>query len=193
VAAKAQAVDPGKTLLPPAPAEAAKVAQPPPVETVLPQPAPERAPAEVVQVRDAGQFIVKTVRFLAGRHDEVVIVKLVPRSLGEMQISVSNRGDGLEIVITAASQVARDTLEAQISGLREALSRDGSEVVKVTVQTFTPGEQGPGQSGPGNSASSGHGARAAAKFTGESQEPESGPRASPNQSATHEGSLNMLV
>jgi len=179
--------------MPPALAEAAKVAQPPPVETPLAQPAPERAPAEVVQVRDAGQFIVKTVRYFGGRNDEVVTVKLVPRSLGEMQISVSNRGDGLEVVIRAASQVARDMIEAQISGLREALSRDGSEVTKVTVQTFTPGEQGPGHSGPGNSATSGHAARNSAKFTGESPEPETGQRASPEHSARHEGALNMFV
>lgn len=192
-AAKAQAVEPGKALMPPVVAEAAKVAQPPPVDAVLAQAATERPPPEVVQVRDAGQFIVKTVRYLAGRHEEVVTVRLVPRSLGEMQIAVSTKGNSIEIVITAASQVARDTIEAQISGLREALARDGSDVAKVTVQTFTPGDQGPGHSGPGNSATSGHAARHATKFTGEPPEPETGPHASPKQPAMHEGSLNMLV
>lgn len=193
VAAKSQALDLGKALMPPAAAEAAKVAQPPPADTVLARAATERPPPEVVQIRDAGQFIIKTVRYHAGRHDEVVTVRLVPRSLGEMQIAVSTRGDSVEIVITASSQVARGTLEAQISGLREALMRDGTDVAKVTIQTFMPGDQGPGHSGLGNSATSGHAARHATKFTAEPPEPETGPRASPEPSAMHEGSLNMFV
>ncbi len=183
---------PAPTLAPPGPVEVVQAAVPK-SSSALPQSIPDRPLPEVVHVRNVGDFTVKTVRYLAGRNEEVVTVRLVPRSLGELHIAVRSTGQSIEVVITAATHAARDAIEAQLPGLREALVRDGGDVKNVTIQTSTAGDQGPGHFGPGNSATSGHAARTGMKFTGDHAEPQADSRASPRGSAGHEGTLNMFV
>ena len=185
-------VAPVQALAPPGPVEVAQVAAPK-GDAAIPQSIPERPPPEIVHVRDLGDFTVKTVRYLAGRNEEVVTVRLVPRSLGELHIAVRSTGQSIDIVMTAATHAAREALEAQLPGLREALVRPGGEVTSVTIQTSTAGDQAPGHFGPGHSATSGHGARTAMNFTGGQSEPQADPRGSPRGSADHDGTLNMFV
>ncbi|MCH8204155.1 MAG: flagellar hook-length control protein FliK [Candidatus Hydrogenedentes bacterium] len=182
-----------QTLVPPGAAEVVQGAAAPKGDGAIAQSIPERPPPEVVHVRDVGDFTVKTVRYLAGRHEDVVTVRLVPRSLGELHIAVRSTGESIDVVITAATHAAREAIEALLPGLREALVRDGGEVKNVTIQTSTAGDTAPGHFGPGHSATSGHAARTALKFTGDQADPQADPRASPRGSAGHEGSLNMFV
>ncbi len=191
-AAKPQPL-PAQTLAPPGTTEVAQDNHVAKSNVTTAQSLPERSPPEIVHVRDVGGFTVKSIRYLAGRNEETVTVRLVPRSLGELQISVRSTGQSLDLVMIVASHAARDAIEAQLSGLREMLARDGLDVAKVTVQTFTAGDQAPGHFASGHSAASGHAARTPTKFNGESFESEAGPRASPQGSAGHEGSLNMFV
>ena len=191
-AQKPQVTEPAKVLMQNLAPDIGKVAPAQHAEAPASPAVAERPPPAVVQIRDAGQFIVKSVRYLAGKHDEVVTVQLVPRSLGEMQIAVSAQRDGLEIVISAASQAARDTIEAQIAGLRESFARDGTEVTKVTVQAYTPSDAGPGQSGSGQSSTTGHAARHHSKFAGDAQESEGGSRASPEHHEEHAGNAEHV-
>ncbi len=169
-------------------AELVQAAAAPKGDAVLPQSVPERPPPEVVHVRQVGDFTVKTVRYLAGRNGEVVTIRLVPRSLGELHIAVRTVGQSLEVVMTAATHAAREAIEAQLPGLREALGRGGLDVMNVTVQTSTAGDQA-----PGHSATSGHAAGTGTKFTGGRAESEAEPRGSPRGRPEHEGSLNMFV
>ncbi len=87
-----------------------------------------------VSVRDVGDVVVRSVHYLSGKTEEVVTVRLVPRSLGELQIAVRNAGGGIEVVMTAANAAARDALEGHVAGLREALSREGVDAPRVTIQ-----------------------------------------------------------
>ncbi len=147
---------------------------------------------ESVSVRDLGDFTVRSVRYLSGRTDEVITVRLVPRSLGEMQVAVRSGGDGMEVVLTAATAAARDTIELQLGGLRDALARGGVDVTRVSVQTFTPSAGGhhtpAGQNGAGG--------RAPQYF--ESGDPgalvsEGDSGASAPYRPQHDGGLNMFV
>lgn len=181
-------VAPAQAFALPGGAEVVQAAIAPKSDAVNPQSVPERPPPEVVQVRQIGDFTVKTVRYLAGRGEEVVTVRLVPRSLGELHIAIRTVGQSLEVVMTAATHAARDAIEAQMPGLREALGRSGLDVTNVTVQTSTAGDQG-----PGHSATSGHAAGTGSKFAGGRAESQAEARGTPRGRAEHEGSLNMFV
>lgn len=152
----------------------------------LPQP-------EIVEVRQLGNFSLRTVRYLAGRSGEIVSVRLVPQSLGELQIAVRSSPEGLEVVLTASTHAARELLESRSLGLRDTLLGAGLEVSKVTVQTTAGGDLGPGQSGHGRLATSGRGAEPAATPAEERSEFLEQAREAPYRAPGHEGYLNMLV
>lgn len=162
-------------------------------EASLPRGEPFGRDVETVHVRNIGDFTIKSVKYLSGNSEGTVNVRLVPRNLGELQIAVRSSGGSVEIVVTAASQMVRDVLEVQLAGIRDSLAREGIEVSKVSVQTFTASDSGPGHSAGGNSAQSGHQTRFDAKFAREMEMVEPDRRGSPGMSGTHEGSLDMLV
>ena len=139
-------------------------------------------------MRIGGGLTGKQVRCGDGRKGDVVTIRLVPRSLGELHIAVRRGGQRLEVVMTVATHAAREAIEAQLPGLREALGRGGLDVMNVTVQTSTAGDQA-----PGHSATSGHAAGTGTKFTGGRAESEAEPGGSPRGRPEHEGSLNMFV
>lgn len=90
-----------------------------------------------VSVRDVGDAVVRSVHYLSGRTEDVVTVRLVPQSLGELRIAVHSGERGMEVVLTAANNAARDALETNLQGLREALGREGMNIERVSVQVFT--------------------------------------------------------
>lgn len=149
---------------------------------------------ESVSVRDVGDFTIRSVRYLSGRTEEAITVRLVPRSLGEMQVAVRSGGDGMEVVVTAATMAARDTIEVHLHGLRDALAREGVDVTRVSVQTFTTSNGGHqaasgqqhGSAAPGQQRflGSGHGA-----MPGSPDDPGAMARGGPQ----HDGGLNMFV
>jgi flagellar hook-length control protein FliK len=147
-----------------------------------------------VDVRDVGNVTVRSVRYLSGRTDDTVTVRLVPRSLGELQIAVRTGADGLDVVLTAASHAARDRLDGQIVGLRDALARDGIDVNRVTVQappTFDLSGQMPSHQHHQSQTAN------APRFTAHAfREPETNPseQHEPSTGRTqHDGGLNMLA
>ncbi len=90
-----------------------------------------------VSVRDVGDAVVRSVHYLSGRTEDVVTVRLMPQSLGELRIAVHSGERGMEVVLTAANNVAREALETNLQGLREALGREGMNIERVSVQVFT--------------------------------------------------------
>jgi len=107
-------------------------------------------PPEIVHVRDVGDAAIRSIRYLSGRTEETITVRLVPQSLGEMQIAVRSSAEGMDVVLTTATVGAREAVEQQLAGLRDALARDGIDVVRVTVQTGTSNE--PNAQGAGNAS-----------------------------------------
>lgn len=95
-----------------------------------------------VSVRDVGDVVVRSVQYLSGRTEDVVTVRLVPQSLGELRIAVYSGERGMEVVLTAANNAARDALETNLAGLREALGREGMTIERVSVQVFAPFDAG---------------------------------------------------
>ncbi len=88
----------------------------------LEQPAP---PLEVQAARG--------VRYLISEGGHSITVRLVPASLGEMHIEVRTEGSDMSIKLVSANPAVRDTLQSQVQGLRDALSREGIDVTKVEI------------------------------------------------------------
>ena len=150
---------------------------------------------QAVDVRDVGDFTVRSVRYLSGRTEETVMVRLVPRSLGELHLAVRAASDGLEIVLTAANHAARERLEVQMVGLRELLAREGVDVSRIAVQappSFDLGSQMPSQ----HQHHQHHAGQTARHPSPAYREPEHNP---PEQQFAgsgrphHDGGLNMLA
>ena len=84
-------------------------------------------------IRTVGDFTIRSVRHLLGSEQESIQIRLVPRSLGELHISVTTVHDKIEVTVTAASGLVRDVLDSQLAGLKDALARDGVEVSRISV------------------------------------------------------------
>lgn len=148
-----------------------------------------------VDVRDVGEFTVRSVRYLSGNTEDTVTVRLIPRSLGELHVAIRTAAEGLEVVLTATGSAVRDRLEGQLVGLRDALAREGLDVTRVTVQTQPTFDlSGQMSSHQHQQSQTGHTQRFSAPAF---HEPEPNPSESQQQSRPgrpqHEGGLNMLA
>ena len=104
-----------------------------PAQPQAPELPPRPAPADLTQ------FAVKSVRYLAGRGEETMTVRLVPESLGELRLVVKSGEHSLDVQLSAANASVRDSLEQQLPALREALARDAGDArqVNITINTGT--------------------------------------------------------
>ena len=90
------------------------------------------------------------VRLMVAQGERSISVRLVPASLGRIQIEVRSIGDELSIRIVSASSAVREAFEGQVSVLRDALARDGIQVSRVdVVSTTANGTDLGGRSNPG--------------------------------------------
>ncbi len=149
---------------------------------------------ESVSVRETGDAVIRSVRYLSGKTDEVITVRLVPRSLGEMQVAVRTSAEGVDVVLTASTSAAREVLEGHVAGLRQAMGREGIELNRVTIQVFGQFDAGhqtaPGQHGQQGQA--GHSARYAPSAYRDSAGHEQGDRGQQqDRRQRHDGRLNM--
>lgn len=98
-----------------------------PTPPQAPEPPPRPTPADLTQ------FAVKSVRFLAGRGEETMTVRLVPESLGELRLVVRSGEHSLDVQLSAVNASVRDSLEQQLPALREALARDAGDARQVNI------------------------------------------------------------
>lgn len=114
--------------------------------------------AERPTLQTLGDFTVRAVRVLANEGEHSMTVRLVPESLGELKLTVRTAGDSVHVHVVAASVAVRDALDGQMQGLRDALSREGIDLARVTVGSDTPGQHASARhSGAGPNASQGNG------------------------------------
>lgn len=151
-----------------------------------------------VSVREVGDTVIRSVHFLAGRTEDVVTVRLVPQSLGELRIAVHSGERGMEVVLTAANNAARDALEHNLVGLREALSREGMTIERVSVQVFAPFDAGhqPASGQQNTHGSAGQSARqpnTAYRESSDSPPQHQGNNEQQPRRQQHAGRLNMWV
>ncbi|MCP4646029.1 MAG: hypothetical protein GY851_36635 [bacterium] len=140
-------------------------------------------------------FTVRSVRYQVSQGTKTVTVRLIPESLGELRLDVSTLNDGVHVRLTSQHPMVREALEAQVTGLREALARDGLTVAKVSVSVDSGlGQAWSGDSGRGQAlfdhagSSTPSAAHASQHFDGaEEGEP------SAARPPSHDGVLNMLI
>ena len=97
--------------------------------------------AERPTLNTVGDFTVRAVRVLAADGEHSMTVRLVPESLGELRLTVRTTGDSVQLHVVAASMAVRDALDGQMQGLRDALSREGIDLSRVTIGSDTAGQQ----------------------------------------------------
>jgi flagellar hook-length control protein FliK len=147
----------------------------------------------VPEPQAVAESAIRSVRHLVGHGDEVVTVRLVPESLGEMHVTVRRIGGAIELHLASAHHGVRDALESQLPAMREALAREGIDVTRASVGQTPLGDTA------GNPNQSNH-AAAREAFQGHARNYGGGSAArfAPNDAArmrpsTHDGTLNVLI
>ncbi|PCJ57685.1 MAG: hypothetical protein COA73_10575 [Candidatus Hydrogenedentota bacterium] len=91
--------------------------------------------AEQIPLRSVPDYSIKSIKYMMENNVELLRMRLVPRSLGELQISVVKIDDVSRVIISSANPMVREFLESQISILRDSLLQGGIHVNDVTVQS----------------------------------------------------------
>ncbi len=90
--------------------------------------------SEPVPLRSVPDFSIKSIKYLMENNVESIRIRLVPRSLGELHISVVKTDDVNKVVISSANPAVRDFLDGQLPGLRENLHKEAIQVNQISVQ-----------------------------------------------------------
>jgi len=80
---------------------------------------------------------VRAVRYLATQGEKTLTLKLIPESLGELHLEVTSGQDGLNVRLMSANSVVRSILNTDLPSLRDALLRDGLQILNVSVMADT--------------------------------------------------------
>lgn len=105
------------------------------------------APSRAVTLDGLADQTVRSIRYLAGREDRTLSVRLIPESLGEMHVEVHSNGDSMTVRLASANASVRHTMEANVQQLRESLARDGIHVSRVEVTTDLASQAGTDHAG----------------------------------------------
>ncbi len=144
-------------------------------------------PATPQGLRDA---TIRSVRYLVGHGEQSLRVRLVPASLGELHVTVTTSDDGgLNVHLTSAHHAVRETLDGQLSGLRDALARDGIDVGRITVSPHMGTDTGSTPSGDRQPAGQ---PWRSGREDGEGY-PNSGQHGGRQRQFVHEGALDLLA
>ena len=112
-------------------------------EGAAPRPAPEGP-----TLANLGGHAVKSVQYMLSREVPSMTVRLVPESLGEVRFEVRGSGSDLHIRVVSANPAVREAMERQLPMLRQALSQEGIEVVRIEISPrMSPGSEPAGQTG----------------------------------------------
>lgn len=160
-------------------------------KTVAAPEAPERPTRTTLS--DLAQTAVRSVRYLARNGEHRMTLRLVPESLGEVQVEVISTKESLSVRFMSDSAVVRDAMEAHTHHLRDSLNQEGLEVRSITVSE---------DSGSGRGAFNQRDAHASRN--GERGHGQSGERAAPDQRsgrnghyatprARHEGAFDQVA
>lgn len=150
----------------------------------------------VVTIRNVGDVAIQSVRHLVGSGEQTITIKLVPESLGTLQVTLTRVDDGVEIALASANQGVRHVLEHQLYALRDALSREGVDVTRavVTVPNGTEADAGLGRQQAGQTGQFDRSAPFRQRDFAYPQAPEGHTHHETVYSAgQYEGQLNVLV
>jgi flagellar hook-length control protein FliK len=139
------------------------------------------------------KLALQSVRLLVSSGEKTLTVQLAPPSLGELRIEISTVKDTLNVSLISGNEGVRDVLQGHAPALREALMRNGIELVNVAVLPALAGHPAAGQNtghAPPNFQQMTSPARFASLTTAES---EPSIKAMYTRAAPHDGTLNLFV
>lgn len=113
----------------------------------------EYAATRGLALRDSmADLAVKSVRYLVSEGEKSLRVRLVPESLGEVRVEIVSVRDELHLRLVSGNASVRDAMEHGADMLRNALARDGVNIVRVTVASDGGPPEGYGDSSGGDAA-----------------------------------------
>jgi flagellar hook-length control protein FliK len=139
------------------------------------------------------KLALQSVRLLVSSGEKTLTVQLAPPSLGELRIEISTMKHTLNVSLISGNEGVRDVLQGHAPALREALARNGIELVNVAVLPALAGHAATGQNtghAPPNFQQMTLPARFASLMTAES---EPSLKAMYTRAAPHDGTLNLFV
>lgn len=130
---------------------ATAVPVPPEVDSVA---TPTRTIDSVVGTRAWSDDVATSLRWMVGENHQRAELRLNPRELGPIEISVRMEGREATVTINAHHAVTADALEQALPRLREAMQSAGVNLVQIDVATGGAGgdPRGHAESGSGQGA-----------------------------------------
>lgn len=163
--------------------------------------APEVVATPRVPLADLQDTVVRQVKMSGVQQDRTLTIKLVPESLGEVQLQIKTSGGETTVHLVSANAAVRDTLESQVHLLRETLVREGIELHRVHVTSTLPssntghtgGHETPGQQQSQWSHARHFGNGNHPRNGGGNFQPGGQPSENPESRPPADGSLNLFV
>ncbi len=149
---------------------------------------------EQTTLRTLTENTVRGVRYLVSRNEKSVIVRLVPESLGELHIEVSQTEQGLQVRLVSTNQAVREVLNAEMPELRQALAQEGLDISKSQVLAeMNPDEGRQGQKQEFMNASDGPTSRNAEREAHAPHETGFERNGDQRERVLYDGALNVLI
>ncbi len=152
------------------------------------------APQQSAFSESMTQLAVKSVRYLVSEGERALRIRLVPESLGEVRVELVSVRDELHLRLVSGSASVREAMETGSDALRNALARDGVNLVRVTVTADGAPSQGHGSfAGRGPWADGQPGSRYAGSSAQTYRDPETASAGHAARAAYHEGKLSVYA
>jgi len=135
---------------------------------------------------------LRGIRYLIGNGEQTMRVRLLPESLGEVRLEVTTSRGDVTVKLASASAAVREILQTHAPGLRDALSQDGAQTVRVTVSQDMSSSSW--QSSNAQRQGSQHGGAPREHFGAAYAPPkQTPPSAGARREPTHNGRLNVFA
>jgi flagellar hook-length control protein FliK len=137
------------------------------------------------------QQVIRGLRYLVESGEHTLRIRLVPESLGEVNLEVRSSRDEVSVRMASASPIVREVLQQHLPSLRESLAQDGVHVAKVSVSVDLNQSHAPSEGGRhGFSQSYAH-RGPTPQLTHPAPKPETS--VTQSRAASHTGALNVYV
>ena len=92
-----------------------------------------RSYSEKTTLDKLGETTLRTIRYMSAKDESKMTVRLVPPTLGEIQIEVTHTQESMKVRMATGSAAVREMLEVQLPQLKQALDQQGISLVGISV------------------------------------------------------------